>query len=68
MSFDRPCEVCRKSEAHGKPLEVCYSDRHEKFTCLACHFDVQEQAVASVPDNMPVPGMTQAATVKGILQ
>ena len=43
MSFDRACESCGRSEwtdrVTGKkmPLEVCYSNKHGKWTCLRCH-------------------------------
>lgn len=39
MSFDRPCEVCRRStRIGGSPLEVCWSSLRDAFTCLVCHF------------------------------
>jgi len=38
--FNRPCEICKRStRIGGEPIEVCYSDRHHKFTCMQCHFE-----------------------------
>lgn len=40
MSFDRPCEVCKRSRRiGGVPIEVCFSDRLGVFACMSCHFD-----------------------------
>lgn len=40
MSFDRACELCRRSTRQdGTPVEVCWSAIHRKFTCLYCHFE-----------------------------